>query len=105
MIVISIIGVLAAIATPMFKEARKRSNQRACYANQKTIAGALTQWSMDANAPVPASGDIDWDALKNGGFLQAIPPDPGQGQGSHAHYVLDATVNYAMTCTEHGPIE
>ena len=41
LIVIAIIGVLAGIAVPNFRSAAERATTRACYANQKTIVGAI----------------------------------------------------------------
>ena len=40
-----VVSVLAAIAVPNFRSARERSNVRACFANQKTIAGAVERIS------------------------------------------------------------
>ena len=56
MIVIAIIGVLAAIAVPNFRKARERANQRACYANQKTVAGALEMYNLDNNKSITQLG-------------------------------------------------
>jgi len=40
-LLLAIFGTLFAIATPKFASSRRRANIRACYANQKTIAGAV----------------------------------------------------------------
>lgn len=102
MIVIAIIGVLAAIAVPNFRAARQRANIRACYANQKTIAGAVEMYNLDFNANVTK---IDFDALKSNGYLQSVPGDPGYGPPatSKTNYTLTNTGN-GITCTQHGAI-
>ena len=104
MIVIAIIGVLAAIAVPSFQEARKRSNQRACYANQKVVIGALVQYNLDFNTSYDTS-PIEFQKLASEGYLQDIPQDPGGGPGSHTNYDLDPAVQDSIHCTVHGPIE
>jgi general secretion pathway protein G len=104
MIVISIIGVLAGIAVPTFREARKRTNMRACYANQKTIRGALIQFSLDTNSTYETN-PLEWDMLVSEGYLKVAPEDPGQGVGSHLNYELDPARQFTLMCTKHGPIE
>ena len=61
MIVISIIGVLAAIAIPNFRQAREKSNQRACYANQKTILGAIEMYNLDYGIQMVIAGEAQLD--------------------------------------------
>jgi prepilin-type N-terminal cleavage/methylation domain-containing protein len=104
MIVMCIIAVLAGIAFPAFKEARRRSNQRACYANQKTIRGALVQFSLDTNTTYETN-PLEWGMFVSGGYLQVAPDDPGQGLGSHLNYELDASNGFVLYCKVHGPIE
>lgn len=103
MIVIAIIGVLAAIAVPNFKAARERANTRACYANQKTVVGAVEMYNLDKNTK---RSDLDqmWTALKSGGYLQSVPQDPGQGSGTSAHYKTTSSGN-GISCTIHGTIQ
>lgn len=43
MIVVAIIGILAAIAIPNFLKSRKESQKNACIANMKQIDGAVEQ--------------------------------------------------------------
>jgi len=44
MVVVLIIGILVAIAIPVFNAARATAQQRSCQANQRTIEGAVQQW-------------------------------------------------------------
>jgi len=103
MIVIAIIGVLAAIAVPNFKAARERANTRACYANQKTVAGALEMYNLDKNTRCTALGSV-WQQLKSGGYLQSVPQDPGQGTGSSSNYQWTPGGN-GIKCGSHGSIQ
>jgi prepilin-type N-terminal cleavage/methylation domain-containing protein len=47
MIVVAIIGLLAAIAIPNFVKARATSQQNACINNMRQITAAVNQWSLE----------------------------------------------------------
>jgi prepilin-type N-terminal cleavage/methylation domain-containing protein len=49
MIVVAIIGLLAAIAIPNFIKARQVSQKNACIANLKQIDGAVNTWALEQN--------------------------------------------------------
>jgi prepilin-type N-terminal cleavage/methylation domain-containing protein len=61
MIVVAIIGLLAAIAIPNFVKARMASQANACIANMKQIEGAKATWALEmkkSNADVPGDADL-----------------------------------------------
>jgi|SRR5687767_5038622 prepilin-type N-terminal cleavage/methylation domain-containing protein len=61
MIVVAIIGLLAAIAIPNFVKARTNSQRNACIANMKQISGAKATWALENkknNADVPPDADL-----------------------------------------------
>ncbi len=47
MIVVAIIGLLAAIAIPSFMKARTQSQQNACINNLRQIEAAKEQWALE----------------------------------------------------------
>jgi prepilin-type N-terminal cleavage/methylation domain-containing protein len=47
MIVVAIIGLLAAIAIPNFVKARERAQTNACINNLRQIDGAKEQWALE----------------------------------------------------------
>jgi prepilin-type N-terminal cleavage/methylation domain-containing protein len=47
MIVVAIIGLLAAIAIPNFVRARTQSQKNACINNLRQIDGAVQQWALE----------------------------------------------------------
>ena len=49
MIVVAIIGLLAAIAIPNFIKARDSARTNACKSNLKQIQGAVAMWAMETN--------------------------------------------------------
>ena len=61
MIVVAIIGLLAAIAIPNFVRARQTAQANACINNLRQIDGAIQQWALENNQPASAtvtSGDL-----------------------------------------------
>ncbi len=62
MIVVAIIGLLAAIAIPNFVKARTTSQKNACINNLRQIDGAKQQWALEnkksANAAAPGSSSL-----------------------------------------------
>jgi prepilin-type N-terminal cleavage/methylation domain-containing protein len=55
MIVVAIIGLLAAIAIPNFLRARSTSQQNACINNLRQIDGAVQQWALQTGQTSTAS--------------------------------------------------
>ena len=61
MIVVAIIGLLAAIAIPNFVQARKTSQTNACINNLRQINAAKQQWALEhgqSAGATPVSADI-----------------------------------------------
>ena len=58
MIVVAIIGILAAIAIPNFLKSRKESQKNACIANMKQIEGAVEQAKIAGKAEPAYPADI-----------------------------------------------
>jgi prepilin-type N-terminal cleavage/methylation domain-containing protein len=61
MIVVAIIGLLAAVAIPNLVKARKSAQQTACIANLKAIEGAKGFWALEmkkTDADVPTDADL-----------------------------------------------
>jgi prepilin-type N-terminal cleavage/methylation domain-containing protein len=55
MIVVAIIGLLAAIAIPNFIKARATSQQNACINNLRQIDAAINEWAMETGQSSGAS--------------------------------------------------
>ncbi len=75
MIVVAIIGLLAAIGIPSFQKARDNSRTKACINNLRMIDAAKEQWAMEENGntgdPVVAT---DIDSYLRGGTAVVICP-------------------------------
>jgi prepilin-type N-terminal cleavage/methylation domain-containing protein len=101
MVVVLIIGILVAIAVPVFTAAKANAQKNACFANQRTIEGAIQSYrtakgvgpGTDINNLVPQ-------------FLKSVPYCPALGQSSGT-YSIDASGTCIMGsgtsgCTTHG---
>ena len=58
MIVVAIIGLLAAIAIPNFVKARTTSQANACINNLRQIDGAKQQWALETKAAATATPTV-----------------------------------------------
>jgi type II secretion system protein G len=68
MIVVAIIGLLAAIAIPNFVKARQTAEKQACIANLKQIQGAIQVWALDNNqagTDAAATSDLTPNYIKS----------------------------------------
>lgn len=52
MVVVLIIGILVAIAIPVFNAAKANAQRKACFANQRTLEGAAQSYAADDNTIV-----------------------------------------------------
>ena len=95
MIVVAIIGLLAAIAIPNFVRARTTSQMNACINNLRQIDGAAQQWALEtkqATNAVPGFTDIS-------GYLKSsvVCPAGGNSATFASTYTLNA-INLKPTC-------
>ena len=77
MIVVAIIGLLAAIAIPNFVRARNTSQKNTCINNLRQIDAGKQQWAMEnkqVDTAVPGPGDVQ-NYIKNNIF----PSCPASG--------------------------
>ena len=96
MIVVAIIGLLAAIAIPNFVRARNTAQKNACINNLRQIDGAKQQWALEnkkTDTDTPVSADIT--PYMKGGNLPACP-----ASGTYA--IL--SVSNSPTCTVSGHV-
>ena len=92
MIVVMIIGLLAAIAIPGFANARRTAQKNACIENLRQLNGAVQQYMMaNATTSTPANISPDLDV-----YFQNSAPTNGPAGGT---YALPATGNDVPTCS------
>jgi prepilin-type N-terminal cleavage/methylation domain-containing protein len=95
MIVVAIIGLLAAIAIPNFVRARTTSQQNACINNLRQIDGAKQQWALENKVAATASpGDTDIQPYMGRGSAGTLPICPADSSKS---FDTSYTVNNVQT--------
>ena len=87
MVVILIIGILVAIAIPVFNAARATAERRTCHANQRTIEGAAQQYVADVGGDISA---VDAMGLLVPQFIAVTPQCPTAG--APAYTITDGVV-------------
>lgn len=100
MIVIMVIGILAAMAIPNFRKAREQSRHKACYANQRVLMGAVEMFNMDNKTQMST---LNIPQLVQGSYLKGGISKPEIS----CSYVNtgDLAQNGRVYCTLHGPVE
>ncbi|MHB8519399.1 MAG: competence type IV pilus major pilin ComGC [Limisphaerales bacterium] len=74
MIVVAIIGLLAAIAIPNFVRARQTAQKNACINNLRQIDGAKEQWALENKATTGATpGTTDVQVYLKGNNFPSCP--------------------------------
>jgi prepilin-type N-terminal cleavage/methylation domain-containing protein len=92
MIVVAIIGLLAAIAIPNFVKAREYSQKNACIANLNQIETAKASWCMELKKSL-ADTPLVSDLYGTDKYIRAEPECPGGGT-----YSINR-VDVTPTCT------
>jgi len=98
MIVVAIIGLLAAIAIPNFVKARSTSQQNACINNLRQMDGAMQEYALEnklgSTATYTLSNLLPYLKLTTGGNLPACP--------ASGTYTAGASVTNGPTCSLSG---
>ena len=94
MIVVAIIGLLAAIAIPNFVRARNSSQTNACINNLRQIDSATQQWALETGASDSTAPTTSVYGYIKGGV---VPTCPANGT-----YSLGGNVTASPTCNKAG---
>ena len=105
MVVVLIIGILVAIAIPVFSAAKRNAQIKACWANQRTIDGAINSYQAEFGIfPTAATAVAD---LVTTNYLKVAPTDPGSNPAVGYSCVTGAQGEVSVNgCpTTHGPYQ
>lgn len=91
-------GILVSIALPVFNAASTNARERACFAEQRVIEGAVQQW-MAAEEGRSAGALPAYDAVVNAVVPDYIPEEPVCTEGGTYEY---DPVTGEVTCSVHG---
>lgn len=97
MIVIAIIGILAAILTPVMMRARFKTYHTACMQNERNIASALELYAIEARSLYPP--DLNSLTFGDTPFIQSITTCPSNGASYNTTYTVNSdNTEYVLAC-------
>ena len=91
MIVVAIIGLLAAIAIPSFVKSRNQTRMNSCINNLRQIDSAKEQWALAKNK---SSGDAVVDSEVDE-YMKKVPVCPGGGTYTYGAVGTDPACSLA----------
>jgi prepilin-type N-terminal cleavage/methylation domain-containing protein len=98
MIVVAIIGILAAIAIPSIRNSIEKAQRQACALNRKNIDAAKSQWCVEHKQPTTATPS-DADLFGSVAYIEHKPDCPAGG-----NYALNAVQeNCTCSVSTHAP--
>jgi prepilin-type N-terminal cleavage/methylation domain-containing protein len=86
MVVVLIIGILIAIAIPVFNAAKANAQKKSCFANQRTLEGAFQTWVADDHAAAAIASPFTSNLVPT--YVKSDPKCP-----------LTNSVGYAVTAS------
>jgi len=101
MIVVIIIGILIAIAIPIYNSIQATAEKRACQANLRAIKSQLEVYKADdaaGDGVYPLTGE--WGAFTLYGFGTDVPYCPLDDDNTGYAYVSASGVSYTLACPD-----
>lgn len=79
LIVVVIIGVIAAVAIPKFLTARESANEEVCRSNLATLNSLISEWEVKNSKTIDTTG---WgEVYSTNNFPDGLPKCPTDGDG------------------------
>ena len=101
MIVVAIIGLLAAIAIPNFVKARTTSQMNACINNLRQLDGAKQQWALETKQTAlaaPTEAELSPYIGRNPAAVTIVYSCPADKLGTFTTSYTIAALNVAPSC-------
>ncbi len=92
MVVVAIIGILVAIAIPVYNNSQAQAEENACCANLRTINGAIQQHDASETADATSIADLV------PGYLAKEPTCPSGG--TYTFHPATTTASAHVTCSK-----
>ena len=99
LVVLFIVGILAAIAIPNFLAAKERAMQKRTMADIRTLGAALESYASDNNQEYPkGAAPVDLRAALEPKYIKDVPSIDGWGHGFQYTCLKDATSPQSDKC-------
>jgi type II secretory pathway pseudopilin PulG len=96
MIVVSIIGLLAAIAIPNFIRSRETGQLKTCINNLRVIEGSKQQWALEnkkTGGDLPVQTDLEPYLVRGSSGRMPVCPSAGSSATFVTSYSVNAVTN------------
>ena len=100
MVVVLIIGILVAIAVPIFNAAKASAQQKTCWANERTVEGAYQSWQAAGNDGTGLTYATMMTALTPN-YVKTTPSCPASGTYSAVFSGGTTQPTVGISCTIH----
>lgn len=106
MVVVAILGILVAVAVPVYNNVTENAKKTACKSNISTIESAVVMYQAEEGA-IPTTGgddtpvtvDLTVDELKTLGYLKDVPSCPYCTEADEDDYVIESDGTVKCVCT------
>ena len=107
MIIIAIIGILAAMAVPTPHRHYGYNRERACFSNQRVLQGALEMYNMDVGTMMHEMNDDNQKILIEGHYIKAKDPLVCPDTYYKGQYLSEGDLceDGVIYCSYHGTID
>ncbi|HYV27120.1 MAG TPA: prepilin-type N-terminal cleavage/methylation domain-containing protein [Candidatus Eisenbacteria bacterium] len=95
MIVVAIIGILAAMVIPSLRRSIETARKQACAVNRKNIDGVKLQWAAENKLPLTAV-PTDADLFGKSAYIEHKPDCPAGGAYSLNSIEAKCTCNFPV---------
>ena len=95
MIVVAIIGILAAMVIPNIRSAIETARQKTCAVNRKNIDGVKVQWAVENKLPLTAV-PTEADLFGKSAYIEHKPDCPAGGAYSLNAVEAKCTCNFPV---------
>ena len=95
LVIVVIVGLLAAMAIPAFQKVRQSSQEKMCFNNSRMLSASLDQYQLENN-----HGATSWaDIVGANKYLKSMPACPTGGSYSAS---VEKDAGYVVKCSKHG---
>lgn len=109
MVVVLIIGILVAIAVPVFSAAKSNAQTKSCFANQRTVESSYQTWqadNQDLDTPVTiadgAASTAKWDEVMGVLVSKYLKEEPKcKAAGTYTAAISNSGALAVVDCSIH----